>query len=65
MPKYTEKAELPNAIFDKASSQEAQTLETKEKVWRKEDFPSVEKDQVRDHLYKPDTHKSMGPDGMH
>ncbi|KFV73012.1 hypothetical protein N308_11270, partial [Struthio camelus australis] len=27
--------------------------------------PLVEEDQVRDHLGKPDTHKSMGPDGMH
>ncbi|KFV88681.1 hypothetical protein N308_12797, partial [Struthio camelus australis] len=31
----------------------------------KEDSPLVEEDQVRDHLGKPDTHKSMGLDGMH
>ncbi|KGL79366.1 RNA-directed DNA polymerase from mobile element jockey, partial [Tinamus guttatus] len=27
--------------------------------------PWVEKDWVREHLRKLDTHKSMGPDGMH
>ncbi|KFV78543.1 hypothetical protein N308_15395, partial [Struthio camelus australis] len=27
--------------------------------------PLVEEDQLRDHLGKLDTHKSMGPDGMH
>ncbi|KFV88874.1 hypothetical protein N308_13813, partial [Struthio camelus australis] len=27
--------------------------------------PLVEEDRVRDHLYTPDIHKSMGPDGMH
>ncbi|KFV77813.1 RNA-directed DNA polymerase from mobile element jockey, partial [Struthio camelus australis] len=27
--------------------------------------PLVEEDQVRDHLGQLDTHKSMGPDGMH
>ncbi|GAB0189276.1 mitochondrial enolase superfamily member 1 [Grus japonensis] len=35
------------------------------KVWRKEDFPLVKEDQVRDHLGKLDIHKSMGPNGMH
>ncbi|GAB0205041.1 mitochondrial enolase superfamily member 1 [Grus japonensis] len=49
----------------KASPQDSQTLEVREKVWRKEDFPLVEEDQVREHLGKLDTHKSMGPDGMH
>ncbi|GAB0205476.1 mitochondrial enolase superfamily member 1 [Grus japonensis] len=37
----------------------------KKKVWRKEDFALVEEDQVKDHLGKLNTHKSMGPDGMH
>ncbi|KFV88000.1 hypothetical protein N308_03641, partial [Struthio camelus australis] len=27
--------------------------------------PLVEEDQVRDLLSKPDTHRSMGPDGIH
>ncbi|PKU46082.1 rna-directed dna polymerase from mobile element jockey- hypothetical protein [Limosa lapponica baueri] len=44
---------------------EGQTLETKGKVWREEDFPSVGEDWVRDHLAKLDFHKSMGPNGMH
>ncbi|GAB0207669.1 mitochondrial enolase superfamily member 1 [Grus japonensis] len=44
---------------------ESQTLEVGEKVWRKEDFPLVEEDRVRDHYGKFNTHKSMGPDGMH
>jgi len=34
------------------------------KAWRKEDVPLVEEDQVRDHLSKLDTHKSMGPNGI-
>ncbi|PKU32129.1 rna-directed dna polymerase from mobile element hypothetical protein [Limosa lapponica baueri] len=44
---------------------ESQTLETRGKVWREEDFPSVREDLVRDHLAKLDIHKSVGPDGMH
>ncbi|PKU47387.1 rna-directed dna polymerase from mobile element jockey-like [Limosa lapponica baueri] len=66
----TEKAELLNAFFAsvftaKAAPHESQTLETRGKVWREEDFPSVGEDWVRDHLAKLDIHKSMGPDGMH
>jgi len=30
-----------------------------------EDLPLVEEDWVRDHLSKLDTHKSMGPKGIH
>ncbi|PKU43880.1 rna-directed dna polymerase from mobile element jockey-like [Limosa lapponica baueri] len=44
---------------------ESQTLETRGKVWREEDFPSVEEDWVSDHWAKLDIRKSMGPDGMH
>ncbi|PKU43174.1 rna-directed dna polymerase from mobile element jockey-like [Limosa lapponica baueri] len=66
----TEKAELLTAFFAsvftaKAAPHESQTLETREKVWREEDFPSVGEDWVRDHLAKLDIHKSMGPDRMH
>jgi len=58
----TEKAELLNAFFAsvctaKAGPQASQSLEA--------DLPLVEGDQVRDHLSKVDTHKSMGPNGMY
>ncbi|GAB0181731.1 mitochondrial enolase superfamily member 1 [Grus japonensis] len=46
-------------------SQESQILEVTEKVLQKEDLPLVEEDWIREHLGKLDTHKSMGPDGMH
>ena len=49
----------------KAGPQESQTLEVGEEVLRKEDFPSVEEDWVREHLGKLNIPKSMGPDGMH
>jgi len=66
----TEKAELLNAFFAsvfsaKAGPQESQALEVREKAWRKDDFPLVKEDCVRDHLSNLDTHKSMGPDAMH
>ncbi|PKU41109.1 rna-directed dna polymerase from mobile element hypothetical protein [Limosa lapponica baueri] len=48
-----------------AGPQESQTLEVREKMWRKEGFPLAREDQVRDHLDKFDTHKSMGLDGVH
>ncbi|PKU37830.1 rna-directed dna polymerase from mobile element hypothetical protein [Limosa lapponica baueri] len=47
------------------SPQESQTLEVTEKVWKKEDIPLVEEDQVREQLSTLHIHKSMGPDGMH
>jgi len=34
-------------------------------AWRNDDLPLVEEDCVKDRLSNSDTHKSMGPDGMH
>ena len=36
-----------------------------EEAYKEDDFPLVEEDCVRDRLSDLDTHKSMGPDGMH
>lgn len=47
-----------------SSSQESQSLEIREKVWKKKVSPLVKKDWVRDNLVRLDTHKSMGPNGM-
>ena len=68
--KDTENAKLQNVFFAslftaKASPQESQTQEMREKVWRKEDFLLVEEDRARDHLGKLNTHRFMGPEGMH
>jgi len=66
----TEKAELLNAFFAsvvtaKAGPQESQSLAVREKAWRRADHPFLKDDWIRDHLSKLDTHKSMGPNGMH
>jgi len=65
-----EKIELLNAFFSsvftaKASPQESQALEVREEACRKDDFPLVEEECVRDRLSDLEVHKSMGPDGMH
>jgi len=65
-----EKAELLNAFFAsvftaKAGPQESQALRVREEACRKNDPPLVEENCVRDCLRNLDTHKSMGPNGMH
>ena len=65
-----EKVELPNAFFAsvfiaKAGPPMSQPPEEREQIWRKEDFPLVGEDWVRDHLCTLDPCKSMSPDGMH
>jgi len=66
----TEKAELPNAAFASvftvnAGPQKSQAPDVREEACKKDDFPLVKEDCVRDHLSNLDTHKSMGLNGMH
>ena len=49
----------------KAGPQEYQVLEVREEAHREDDFPLVEEDCMRDCLSDLNTHKSMGPNGMH
>lgn len=60
----TEKEELLNAAFSsvftaKASPQEYWSMVATGKVWRKEEFPLLEEDWVRDHSDKHNMHKSI------
>jgi len=60
----TGKVELLNAIFASvftagAGPRESQTVEIRERVRGKEDFPLDKEDLIRDHLGKPGAHKSM------
>ncbi|TRZ11837.1 hypothetical protein HGM15179_015274 [Zosterops borbonicus] len=55
----------PQVFTAKASPCECQTLEGRRNVWRKEDLPLVEENQVGGHLDRPNNHKSMGPNGTH
>lgn len=64
-----EKAVMPSTLFAsvitaKTASRKLQILEENERVWKKEDFPLVEKELVRNHL-RNSIYKSMGPSGMH
>lgn len=60
----TEKAELLSTFFisviiAETAPGESRTLQKRERIWGKEDFSMVKEDLVRDHLCKPDAHKSM------
>lgn len=56
-----EKVEVLTVIFasdltNKITLQESQALETRGKVWNKEDLPSVKEDQIGEHLNILDVH---------
>jgi len=66
--KEVEKADnatCASVFTDNFCLQESQAPATHGKVWAKEDLLSQEKDQVREHINKPDPEKSLGPDGLH
>jgi len=65
-----ETAEVPNDFFasvftSKCCSHTTQVAEGKSRNWEKEEPPTVEEDQARDHLRKLEVHKSMGSDEVH
>lgn len=58
--------ELINSFFAliftaNTSPQESQTLEARQKVWRKEELPFVKEDSARDSIEKLDSRKLKGP----
>ena len=66
----TEKAAILNVFFASVinantNPQESQTLEVRDRVWGKEDFPLVKEDQIRECLAKISAHRSIGLYGMH
>lgn len=69
--KYTEKVELLNTFFvlifsDKSGPWEFETLQVRERIWKKEDLPLIGEDLVRSPrqtLYTEE--KSMYLSGMH
>ena len=68
--KTMKKAEILGAfsalVFTgKICPQQCQVPETSGKNWSKDDFSSVEEDQIREHVNKLGIHKSMGPEGMY
>lgn len=58
-------ASFPQSSTGETSFQEAQVPETSMKVQSKKDLPSMEENQLREHLNRLDMHKSMGSDGMY
>jgi len=54
-----------SVLIAKAGCWASQSLEVKDKAWRKENLPVVEGDWIGDHLSKLDTNKSMDPDQVH
>lgn len=65
-----EKVELLKAFFSsifnaKTNPCESQVLETRVRVWGKENFPFIKEDLVKGCLGKLDAHKSIDLNGMH
>lgn len=70
MTKDIEKAKVFDAFFasfftGKTNLQESQVPETSVNVQSKKHLPSMEENQLREHVSILDMHRSMGPDGMY